>query len=308
MKAVVYRKYGNADVLNLTEIDRPAPKSDEVLIRIISTSVSAADWRLRKAEPFLVRIFNGLFTPKKVKVLGFEISGIVEEAGKSVNFFKRGDAVFAYCGLKFGGYAEYICLKETDIIAHKPGIMTFEEAATTPLGSLSALFFLKKANISNGQKILIYGASGSVGTFAIQLAKYFGANVTAVCSTRNIELAKSLGADYVIDYTNTDLNNLDVKFDIVFDAVGKLHKSIYKQIIQPKGKLVSVKSRSKPTKMDLHFIKELIESKKLISIVDKTYLLKDIREAHRYVEQFRKSGNVAVLLNERSKIYKNNTQ
>jgi len=233
-----------------------------------------------------------------VKILGFEISGIVEETGKNGSGFKKGDAVFAYCGLKFGGYAEYICLKETDIIAHKPENMSFEEAATTPLGSLTALFFLRKANVSNGQKILIYGASGSVGTFAIQLAKYFGAKVTSVCSKKNIDLVKSLGADYSIDYTTTEITTLQEKFEVIFDAVGKISSSDCRKIMATNGRYVSVKSQSKPTKNDLHFIKELIESKKLISIIDKTYKLKDIREAHRYVEQFRKSGNVAVLVKE----------
>lgn len=296
MKAIVYEKYGTADVLNLTEIDKPIPKNDEILIKIISTSVSAADWRLRKANPFLVRIFNGLFKPKRVKTLGFEISGIVEKTGKNVSGFKKGDAVFAYCGLKFGGYAEYLCLKETDIIEQKPENMSFEEAATTPLGSLTALYFLRKANVSNGQKILIYGASGSVGTFAIQLAKYFGAKVTSVCSQKNIDLVKSLGTDYSIDYTTTDITSLKEKFDVIFDAVGKISKSDFRKILSHNGRFVSVKSQSRPTQNDLHFIKMLIESENLISIIDKTYKLKDIREAHRYVEQFRKRGNVAVLV------------
>lgn len=296
MKAIVYEKYGTADVLNLTEIDKPIPKNDEILIKIISTSVSAADWRLRKANPFLVRIFNGLFKPKRVKILGFEISGIVEITGKNVSGFKKGDAVFAYCGLKFGGYAEYLCLKETDIIEQKPENMSFEEAATTPLGSLTALYFLRKANVSNGQKILIYGASGSVGTFAIQLAKYFGAKVTSVCSQKNIDLVKSLGTDYSIDYTTTDITSLKEKFDVIFDAVGKISKSDFRKILSHNGRFVSVKSQSRPTQNDLHFIKMLIESENLISIIDKTYKLKDIREAHRYVEQFRKRGNVAVLV------------
>ena len=296
MKAIVYEKYGTADVLNLTEIDKPIPKNDEILIKIISTSVSAADWRLRKANPFLVRIFNGLFKPKRVKILGFEISGIVEITGKNVSGFKKGDAVFAYCGLKFGGYAEYLCLKETDIIEQKPENMSFEEAATTPLGSLTALYFLRKANVSNGQKILIYGASGSVGTFAIQLAKYFGAKVTSVCSQKNIDLVKSLGTDYSIDYTTTDITSLKEKFDVIFDAVGKISKSDFRKILSHNGRFVSVKSQSRPTQNDLHFIKMLIESENLISIIDKTYKLKDIREAHRYVERFRKRGNVAVLV------------
>ena len=296
MKAIVYEKYGTADVLNLTEIDKPIPKNDEILIKIISTSVSAADWRLRKANPFLVRIFNGLFKPKRVKILGFEISGIVEKTGKNVSGFKKGDAVFAYCGLKFGGYAEYLCLKETDIIEQKPENMSFEEAATTPLGSLTALYFLQKVNVSNGQKILIYGASGSVGTFAIQLAKYFGAKVTSVCSQKNIDLVKSLGTDYSIDYTTTDITSLKEKFDVIFDAVGKISKSDFRKILSHNGRFVSVKSQSRPTQNDLHFIKMLIESENLISIIDKTYKLKDIREAHRYVEQFRKRGNVAVLV------------
>ncbi|MBL7897483.1 MAG: NAD(P)-dependent alcohol dehydrogenase [Crocinitomicaceae bacterium] len=297
MKAIVYEKYGTDDVLNLKGLDKPVPKYDEVLIKINSTSVSAADWRLRKVDPFLARIFNGLFKPKRVKILGFEISGIVEETGKNVTDFKKGDAVFAYCGLKFGGYAEYICLKETDVIDHKPLNMSFEEAATTPLGSLTALSFLQKANISKGQKILIYGASGSVGTFAIQLANYFGATVTAVCSKRNIDLIKSLGADYAVDYTKTDIRTLNEKFDIVFDAVGKISKSDCRKIKSANGKFVSVRSQTRPAKKDLHFIKELIESEKLVSIIDKTYKLKDIRDAHRYVEQFRKRGNVAVLVN-----------
>lgn len=294
MKAVVYEKYGRAEVLNLTEIDKPIPKNDEVLIKVISTSVSAADWRLRKADPFLARIFNGLFKPKRVKILGFEISGIVEEIGKNVKGFEKGDAVFAYCGLKFGGYAEYICLNETDIIAHKPENMSFEEAATTPLGSLTALFFLRKANVSGGQRILIYGASGSVGTFAIQLAKYFGAEVTAVCSTKNMVLVKSLGADYVIDYTNTDLTTLNSKFDLVFDAVGKLRKSKFSKVIHCNGNFVSVRSQTKPTQDNLLFIKGIIESGRLTSVIDRTYKLYDIKEAHLYVEQFRKKGNVAV--------------
>lgn len=298
MKAVVYEKYGTADVLNLTEIEKPIPKKDEVLIKVVATSVSAADWRLRKADPFLVRLFNGLFKPRRIKVLGYELAGIVEETGSDVSELKKGDSVFAYCMLKFGGYAEYTCLKETDIIALKPENMSFEEAATTPLGALTALSLLRKAKVTSGQKILIYGASGSVGTYAIQFAKYFGAEVTSVCSSRNIELVQSLGALYSIDYTQTEVASLNATFDIVFDAVGKISKSTIGKILSPNGKYVTVKSQTKPDKSELLFVKELIESNNLISVIDKTYKLKDIRAAHRYVEQFRKSGNVAVLVQE----------
>lgn len=298
MKAIIYEEYGTADVLCFREVVTPVPKMNEFLIKIVSTSVSAADWRLRKADPFLARIFNGLFRPKRVNILGFELSGVIEKTGKNVTSFKEGDAVFAYCGLKFGGYAEYICLNEADIIAPKPENMSFEGAATTPLGSLTALTFLREANFSAGKSILIYGASGSVGTFAIQLAKYFGAQVTAVCSQKNINLVESLGADYSIDYTTTKLSSLHGKYDIVFDAVGKISQSECRKILSTDGKFVSVKRQSKPTKTDLFFIKELIESNQLISIIDKTYNWKDIREAHRYVEQFRMAGNVAVCVSD----------
>lgn len=294
MKAIVYEKYGEAAVLKLREVEKPAPKKDEVLIKIIATSVSAADWRLRKADPFLARIFNGLFKPKKVKILGAELPGIVEEIGQNVKSFKKGDSVFAYSIPKFGGYAEYTCFKEKDLIAPKPSNMSFEEAATTPLGSLTALILLRKAKISSQKKVMIYGASGSVGTFAVQLAKYFGAEVTAVCSTKNIDLVKSLGADNVIDYTNTDISTLNAPFDIVFDAVGKLSKSQHSKTLHTNGNVVSVKSQTRPSKDDLLFIKNVVESGGLFSFIDRSYQIEDIREAHLYAEQFRKRGNVAV--------------
>jgi NADPH:quinone reductase-like Zn-dependent oxidoreductase len=294
MKAVVYERYGSPEVLKLQEVKKPIPKSDEVLIRVHATSVTAGDWRLHKADPFLARIFNGLFRPKRVTILGFEISGVIEQVGSKVTRFKCGEAVFAYCGLDFGGYAEYCCLKESDIILPKPTRLTFTEAATIPLGSLTAWYFLKKAEVTPEQNVLIYGASGSVGTYAVQIAKYMNAKITAVCSTNNITLVKSLGADHTIDYTKSSLTTLNEQFDVVFDAVGKIKKSDCKKLLKRGGRFVSTNRRTNFRVQDLQFISALIDVGKLTPVIDRVYKLDTIVEAHAYVEKFRKKGNVAI--------------
>jgi NADPH:quinone reductase-like Zn-dependent oxidoreductase len=294
MKAIVYEKYGTPDVLELRDIEKPTPKDNEVLVKVYSTTVTAGDWRMRKADPFIARLFNGLFKPVKVKILGIELSGIIEEVGRNVKSFKKGDSIFASCGFKFGAYVEYKCLPENDLIAIKPSNMTFDEAATVPIGGITALRFLKKAGIKAGYNVLIYGASGSVGTFAIQIARYFGADVTAVCSTTNVDLVKSLGAQNVVDYTREDFTKINTRFDIIFDAVGKTSRSACKKLLKADGKYVSVMGSPTRNPDDLLFLKDLIESGKLKTVIDRKYKLEQIREAHAYVEKYHKKGNVVI--------------
>lgn len=319
MKAVVYEKYGRPEVLYLKEVDKPVPKDNEVLIKIHATNVTKYDtWARSSTAPtgfwLMSRISSGIRKPKQA-ILGMELAGEVEAVGRNVAHFKQGDSVFGFSGMKLGTYAEYICLSE-DAIVLKPANVNYLEAAAVLQGALTALYFLRKANIQNGQKILIYGASGGVGIYAVQLAKHFGAEVTGVCSTSKIHMVKSLGADHVIDYTKEDFIQSGQIYDIIFDTVGKTSVFRSKRVLAKTGYYIfatfgvplllqmmwlSLTSKQKVVlgllqekNEDLAFLRDLIEAGELRTIIDRCYPLDEIVEAHRYVESGHKRGQVAI--------------
>jgi NADPH:quinone reductase-like Zn-dependent oxidoreductase len=303
VKAIVYERYGAPDVLRLKDVDRPEPSAGGVLVRVYASTVSAGDWRMRRASPFFARLYNGLLRPKKVTILGFELAGRVEAVGDGVFRFKTGDDVFAFTGLGFGAHAEYRCLPETSrrvewdgLIAHKPTTLTYEEAAAVPVGGLTAQAFLRKAKVVQGDSILIYGASGSVGTFAVQLAKDAGCRVTAVCSAANRDLVRSLGADEVIDYTREDFARRGRSYDIVFDAVAKISSARARKALKRSGRFVSVRSRPGLERGDLDRLRERLEAGTLTAVIDRRYPMEDIQQAHAYVEAGHKKGNVVITI------------
>jgi 2-desacetyl-2-hydroxyethyl bacteriochlorophyllide A dehydrogenase len=325
MKAVVFKQYGGPEVLQIAEIEKPTPKHHEVLVKIHATSVTAEDPKMRGFDhPPLLKLPVGLmfgFKKPKKPVLGIEFSGTIEAVGDKVENYKIGDPVFGYSGLSFGAYAEYKCVSENGLMYFKPKNLSFEQSAILVNGPLSALAYLKKkGKVKKGDRVLVYGASGSVGTAAVQLAKYFGAHVTGVCSTKNVEMVKSIGADHVIDYTKEDFTKGNESYDILFDTVGKTSMKECTKLLKLEGKylltefglshilammytslfkskkVIVASSNFYWKKEDLVFLKEIVEKGDFKPIIDKCFPLQKIIEAHKYVESGRKVGNVAILV------------
>ena len=327
MKAIVYAKYGPPDVLELKEVEKPTPKEDEVLVEVHAASANPLDWHRMRGAPFLVRLQDGLRRPKN-PMLGADIAGRIEAVGKNVTEFQPGDEVFGDCGW-CGGFAEYVCAKE-NALALKPANITFEEAAAAPVVAFTALQGLRdNGQIQSGQKVLINGASGGVGTFAVQIAKSFGAEVTGVCSTRNLDMVRSIGADQVIDYTQEDFTKNGRHYDLIYDAVGNRSVSDYKRALKPRGtcvitgfttlsrlfqhmilgplismsgsKKIVMQGVAKPNQKDLVFVKELLEAGKVIPVIDRCYPLSETAEAIRYLEEGHARGKVVITVEHNNK-------
>ena len=322
MKAIIYTEYGSPDVLQLMEVEKPSPKDNEVLVKIYASSANPADWHLMRAEPFLARLENGLLKPKNTK-LGADVAGRVEAVGRNVIQFKLGDEVFGEMPLnELGAFAEYVCANE-DALALKPARLTFEQAAAVPLAAFTALQGLRnKGHIQLGQKVLINGAAGGVGTFAVQIAKSFGTEVTGVCSTRNLDMVRSIGADHVIDYTKEDFTRTGQRYDLIFDAVGNRSVSDLKRALSPNGicsvagftslsrlfqvmllggKKVGLMETAYSNKKDLLFIKDLLEAGKVVPVIDRSYPFSQTPEAIRYLEKGHAQGKVVITMVQNNK-------
>ena len=303
MKAIVCTKYGPPEVLQLQEVKKPTPKQNEVLIKIYATTVTASDCIIRGFKvPRAFWLPMGLaigFTKPRRSILGIVLAGEIEVVGKAVRRFEPGNQVYAFNILRFGAYAEYTCLPENSVLAVKPSNVTYEEAAAIPYGGLLALHFLRQGQIQSGQHVLIYGASGAVGTAAVQLARSFGATVTGVCSSTHVALVQSLGAEYVLDYTKVERTPSGARYDLIFDAVGKARSSPLKvqckEALTPEGTSLSVDDgRPEIRTEELRFLTELIEAGKLQAVIDRCYPLEQMAEAHQYVETGHKQGNVVI--------------
>jgi NADPH:quinone reductase-like Zn-dependent oxidoreductase len=316
VRAVVWDRYGPPEVLRIEDVPRPAPKPDEVLIRVHATTVNRTDAELRAGQPAVARIFSGFPRPRRAwRVLGTEVAGVVVAKGSQVSAFAIGDEVFGVNAYRFGTHAEFVCVREGAAIAHKPGGASFDEAAAVCDGALLALGCLRHANLAEGRSILIYGASGSIGTAAVQLARYFGAEVTAVCPAASSELVRSLGADHVIDFTREDFTKNGQAYDAIFDAVGKVSFPRCKESLKPGGKYLATDHLSnlalalwtrlsdrqvvfpvppRYTKQDVLFLKQLMENGKYRAVIDRRYPLDQVLEATRYVGTGQKIGNVVL--------------
>ena len=298
MKAIICTKSGPPEVLKLVELERPIPKQNEILVKVKASSVTRGDVSLRKISRLILVPVGFLFGFKPMKITGVELAGVVEAIGSDVKQFNKGEHVYGTTtGLTYGANAEYVCVPEKSkkgVLVKKPDNISFMDAAVIPVGGMTALHNLNKVNIHDGQKVLIYGASGSVGTYAVQIAKYLGAEVTGVCSANNSEMVRSLGADNVIDYHNKDFRISTTIYDVIFDAVGKITKSSCKKVLKNNGSFLSVKYPTKEKVEYMIFLNELIEKGMLKPVIDKSYTLDRIREAHHYVELGHKKGNVAI--------------
>lgn len=298
MKAIVCAKHGPPNVLQLKEVEKPSPRKNEVLIKVHASTVTQGDLMLRKLHP-LMFIPMRLFGIRRKRIPGHEFAGVIESVGASVNRFKAGDQVFGTTtGLGAGANAEYICLPEewkSGVLAYKPNNISFEEASALPVGGMTALYILQKGNIKKGSKVLIYGASGSVGTYAVQLAKHhFETEVTGVCSTANMRMVKSLGADHVIDYTKEDISQNGQRYDIVFDAVGKMSSAQGEKLLKENGVFLTVQTTTEEEIDNLVTLKKLVEENVITAFIDKRFPLAQTAEAHKYVETGRKRGNVVI--------------
>ena len=321
MKAIVCRKYGSPDVLQLEELEKPTPKDDEVLLKVHAASANAGDWHLMRGEPFPVRLMFGLLKPRH-KILGADVAGRVAAVGRNVSQFQSGDEVFGDISVRgFGAFAEYVCVTENALVL-KPANLSFEEAAAVPAAAVTALQGLRKGQIQPGQKVLVNGASGGVGTFAVQIAKSFGADVTGVCSTRNLDRVRSIGADHVIDYTREDFTQNGRRYDLILAASGYHSIGDYKRALSPNGiyvmtggsgaqmfqamflgpwlSMVGNKKMGnllmKPNKKDLVFVKELLEAGKVVPVIDRRYPLNEVADAIRYLEEGRARGKIVITL------------